>query len=76
MTARNNGESCQSCRFWKRGHCDRVEVIETTWNKEVVANDGFVITVYVYDDSGLEANLKTGPDFYCSQFSPVVVARS
>lgn len=56
-------KNCKSCAFWDNGTCDFVD-------RKLDEDPGrFEIDVRVSDDTGLNATLKTGPDFGCVHHS-------
>ncbi len=59
---------CKNCRFWgavTEGCCDFIDTIDGT---RVAQTTGCEIIVTALDDSGMYAELKTGPDFSCPHF--------
>lgn len=67
---------CKDCHYWEQGtdrygkkyvygYCDRVAWMDRF---DKVPDDGFVIHADASDDTGLDAGLKTGPMFGCTQF--------
>lgn len=68
--------TCKDCRFWddysyaaymnrrKPDNHKRCDAVETRGAK------GISLEIYASDDTGLEGDLITGPDFGCVLFSP------
>lgn len=65
---------CKDCKFWNRdgvrrsaattGTCERVE-----WeNSKRPTGDAAFLFADAHDDSGLRAELRTGPEFGCLKF--------
>lgn len=62
---------CKNCRFWKH-HTDQWN---NSWNacgmvawvgrNEKIEETGFALYADASDDTGLDAGLKTGPEFGC-----------
>ena len=60
---------CKNCRWWGRdweGVCDFVNTIMADEDTATM----FVVEATAADDTGLEAVLKTGPEFGCIHFNP------
>jgi hypothetical protein len=58
---------CKNCRYWdSEGNC---EFIDTIQGERVADTTGCQIIVTVHDDYGLNAVLKTAPDFGCPNYS-------
>lgn len=58
---------CQNCRWWdSRGNCDFIDTIQ---GERVASTTGCQIIAHVHDDSGLQTELKTGPDYSCPSFT-------
>ena len=59
--------TCKDCKYWGTYYeraCDRVGDMHT----ERTPDSSFEIEATALDDSGLEVQLLTGPDFGCVQF--------
>lgn len=65
---------CKNCKFWTHtgaykgktasGVCDRID-----WDNDNPPPDGdAILFADALDDSGLRAELRTGPDFGCLKF--------
>lgn len=62
---------CKNCRFWEH-HVDvrnkewhTCEMISWVEREEKIGDTGFAIYATAADDHGLDAGLKTGPEFGC-----------
>lgn len=58
---------CKTCKRWGRdyeGECDGEAPADTP------PIDGFVITAYAHDDSGMYTRMLTGPEFGCVRHTP------
>jgi hypothetical protein len=56
--------ACRTCKWWgraHRGYCDRIDMAP-----DPAGSAHAIIEVAVADDHGLEARLRTGPDFGCA----------
>ena len=60
---------CKNCRWWGRVYERRCDFVDTSFADENKATT-FNIVVTADDDQGLEAVLKTGPEFGCIHFNP------
>lgn len=59
---------CQNCIHWGDYYEGCCNFIDTIHGECVADTTGCQIIVKVSDDSGLDARLKTGPDFSCPNF--------
>lgn len=57
---------CQNCCHWKSGCCDFIDTIP---GERVARTTGCEIIATAHDDSGLQVELRTGPNFSCPNFS-------
>lgn len=68
QAAQNSQKVCRNCRWWGREYEGCCDFIDTTHSERVANTTGCTIVVKVLDDSGLDARLKTAPNFSCPNF--------
>jgi len=58
---------CKDCKNWDKREsiCGHIEWVEV---QEMPQDDNFVLVANSDDDQGLEAYVRTGPDFGCTKF--------
>lgn len=66
LEARRTSSVCKNCRHWRNGCCDFIDTIQ---GEKVADTTGCSIIATAHDDSGLQVELRTGPDFSCPNFS-------
>jgi len=69
QAALNASRVCKNCRHWRSDRDGICDFIDTIQGERVAKTTGCEIIVTVHDDSGLCAELKTGPNFSCPNFS-------
>jgi len=57
--------TCKTCKWWDRGQCEQVNVIDPYNERPSISPTRFEIQVTVADDYNLEVRFHTGPDFGC-----------
>jgi hypothetical protein len=55
--------TCRTCKYWDNYTCDRLELESGRYNPSPKEAG---LYVYVSDDSGLQCELRSGPDFGCT----------
>jgi len=72
---------CKNCSYWGRARVGACDAIQSSFQMafpsfnnhyeksfETYAKDGFAIYADADDDSGLQTELVTGPEFGCNKF--------
>ena len=66
LEAQRASSVCKNCSDWKNGCCYFIDTIQ---GEKVAATTGCTIIATAHDDSGMQVDLRTGPDFSCPNFS-------
>lgn len=62
---------CKDCKFWDRDTYTQPRCARIEWfNGQKIAPSEAMIDATAHDDSGLQCNLFTGPEFGCVKFDP------
>jgi len=58
-------KKCKNCKHWSSGQCWGFKEVDNFAKAE---GSEFILHLSVWDDSGLNYELLTGPDFFCAAF--------
>ena len=58
-------KKCNTCKHWGNNYGNDCAAIGLADDPEATPKDGAIIRAFVHDDSGLQVELRTGPEFSC-----------